>query len=198
MKYATLEDIVASFPHPILTTVQGETDYQTIHVIWKSLQANARAIYTHLGGGALGHLDIIVSDAAYAIITPTGENGPILCVNPTSPGRAPAVLDQGTAAKFSAARHSWEEAVLTFCTFNTVQQALQKQIITVFEPIYLDILNDDMVGFANITAREMLDHLFLTYGNITTVDLEKNRADAQGMRPSATHGDPLQAYPRLC
>jgi hypothetical protein len=52
-----------------------------------------------------------------------------------------------------------------------VQQALKKQIITVFEPMYLDILNDTMVGFANITAREMFDHLFLTYGNITAVDL---------------------------
>jgi hypothetical protein len=39
--------------------------------------------------------------------------------------------------------------------------------------MYLDIFIDDMVGFANITAWEMLDHLFLTYGNITTVDLEK-------------------------
>jgi predicted HAD superfamily Cof-like phosphohydrolase len=31
-----------------------------------------------------------------------------------------------------------------------------------------------MVGFVNITSREMLDQLFLTYGNITTVDLENN------------------------
>jgi hypothetical protein len=31
-----------------------------------------------------------------------------------------------------------------------------------------------MVGFANITSREMLDRLFLTYGNIATVDLENN------------------------
>jgi hypothetical protein len=31
-----------------------------------------------------------------------------------------------------------------------------------------------MVGFANISAREMLDHLFMTYGNITSVDLEHN------------------------
>jgi hypothetical protein len=40
--------------------------------------------------------------------------------------------------------------------------------------MYLDILSDDMVGFANITAREMLDHLFLIYGNIITVGLENN------------------------
>jgi hypothetical protein len=132
-----------------------------------------RAIDTHLGGGALGHLCLIVSDAAYAIIAPTGKNDPILWTNPTAPGCAPAVLDQGTAAQLSAARHSWEEAVLTFRTFNMVQQALKKQIITVFEPMYLDILNNDMVGFANITARELLDHLLLTYGNITAVDLEK-------------------------
>jgi hypothetical protein len=38
--------------------------------------------------------------------------------------------------------------------------------------MYLDVLNDDMVGFANITAREILDQLFMTYGNITAVDLE--------------------------
>jgi hypothetical protein len=40
--------------------------------------------------------------------------------------------------------------------------------------MYLDVLNDDMVGFANITAREMLDHLFMAYINITAVYLGKN------------------------
>jgi hypothetical protein len=38
----------------------------------------------------------------------------------------------------------------------------------------LDFLNDDMIGFANITARAMLDHLFMDYDNITAVDLENN------------------------
>jgi hypothetical protein len=40
--------------------------------------------------------------------------------------------------------------------------------------MYLDILNDNMVVYANISARDMLDHLFETYGNITAVDLEIN------------------------
>jgi hypothetical protein len=40
--------------------------------------------------------------------------------------------------------------------------------------MYLDVLNDDIVGFANITAREIMDHLFMSYGNITDVDLENN------------------------
>jgi hypothetical protein len=40
--------------------------------------------------------------------------------------------------------------------------------------MYLDTLNDNMVGYANISARYMLDHLFETYGNITAVNLEIN------------------------
>jgi hypothetical protein len=31
-----------------------------------------------------------------------------------------------------------------------------------------------MVGFANISARAMVGHLFTTYRNITAVDLENN------------------------
>jgi hypothetical protein len=78
MKYATVEDGIASFPHSILPTVKGEPDYQTIHAIRKVLQANARAIDTHLGGGDLVHLGLIVSDASYAMISPATEAGSTL------------------------------------------------------------------------------------------------------------------------
>jgi hypothetical protein len=60
-------------------------------------------------------------------------------------------LDQGTAAQLSAVRHSWEEDVLTYRTFNAVQQSLKQQIIIVFQPMYPEFFEDDMVGFANIT-----------------------------------------------
>jgi hypothetical protein len=173
MKYATVEDIIASFPHPILPTVQGEPDYQTIHTIRKSLLANSREIDTHLGGGTLGHLGLIFSDASYEIIDPATEAGPTLWVSPTAPGRAPANTN-GTTAQISAARHIWEEDVQTYCTYTSVQQALKKQTISVFEPMYLDFLNDNIVGFSNISSRDMLDHLFTTYGNITAVDLDIN------------------------
>jgi hypothetical protein len=116
----------------------------------------------------LGHLRLIVSDASYAMIAPSTAVGPTLWVNRPAPGCAPENME-GTAARIDTATHVWEEAVLTFRTLTSVQQALKKQIITVFKPIHLDILNDGMV-----TSREMLDHLFMTYGNITAVDLENN------------------------
>jgi hypothetical protein len=173
MKCPTVEDVLASFPHPILPSVEGEPDYQTIHDTRKFLQANSRAIDTHLGGGTLGHLGLIVLDAAYSNISPPTADAPTFWVTPNAPGRAPETTD-GTAAQLSAAHHLWEEDVQTYQTCTSVQKALKKQIIGVLEPMYLEILNDNMVGYANISARDMLDHLFEAYGNITAVDLEIN------------------------
>jgi hypothetical protein len=134
MKYTTVKDVIVILPHPILPTVQGEPDYQTIHAILKLLQANSRTIDTHLGGGTLGHLGLIVSDASYAMIALETEAGPTPWVSPTPPGRAPGNTDS-TAAQISAARHIWEEEVQTYRTYTSVQQELKKQIITVFEPM---------------------------------------------------------------
>jgi hypothetical protein len=137
MKYATVKNIMSSFPHPLLPTAQGELDYQTINATRKFLQANSRAIETHLGSGTLGHLGLIISDTYYIMIARTTDAGPILWTTPQSPERSPAIT-------------------------------------SVFEPIYLDILNDNTVGYANILARDILDHLFETYGNTTAVDLKIN------------------------
>jgi hypothetical protein len=161
MKYSTFEDVLPSFPHPILPTVEGKPDYQTIHATRKSLQANSPAIDTHLGGGTLGHLGLVISDAAYSKIDPPTAGEPTVWKTLNAPGRAPATTD-GTVAQLSAARHVWEEDVQTYRTCPSVQQALKKQIIGVFEPMYLEILNDNIVGYANISARDMLDHLFET------------------------------------
>jgi hypothetical protein len=107
------------------------------------------------------------------MIAPTTDACPTLWTTPQDPRRPPANTT-GTAAQISAARHIWEEDVQTYQTCTSVQQALKKQLISVFEPMYLDILNDNMLGYANISARDMLDHLFDMYGKITAVDLQIN------------------------
>jgi hypothetical protein len=126
MKYATAEDVTASLPHPVLPIVQGEPDYQTIHATRKFLQANSRAIDTHLGGGTLGNLGLIVSGTSYATIAQATDAGPTLWIIPQAPGRAPANTD-GTASQISAACHIWEEDVHTYRAYTSVQQALKKK-----------------------------------------------------------------------
>jgi hypothetical protein len=114
-----------------------------------------------LGGGALGHLGLIILDASYFIIAPPTAGEPTFWVTTNAPGRAPSTSDE-TSDKISAARHVWEEDVQTYRTYTSVQQALKKQIISIFDPMYLEIFNDNMVGYTNISAKDMLDHLFET------------------------------------
>jgi hypothetical protein len=80
----------------------------------------------------------------------------------------------GTASQISAGKHRWEEAITAFKTYNTVQSALKKQITTVVEPMYIEILNDELVSFSKTNFRDMLDHIFVSYGSITAVDIEQN------------------------
>jgi hypothetical protein len=96
-----------SSPHPILPTVEGEPDNQTINATRKFLQANSLVIDTHLGGETLGHLGLIVSDSAYSNIAPPKDDAPTFWETSNAPGRAPATMD-GIAAQISAARHVWE------------------------------------------------------------------------------------------
>jgi hypothetical protein len=111
MKHAIFEDIISSLPHRILPTVQIGADYHTIHVIRKLLQTNARAIDTHVGGGTSGHLGMVFSVTAYVIVAPTTT-----WANPSPPVSGPKVIDGGTAAQLSAARHLWEENGSNFRT----------------------------------------------------------------------------------
>jgi hypothetical protein len=113
MKYATIEEVMASFPHPVLPTVQGEPDYQTIHATRKFLQANSRAIDTHLGVGTLGHLGLIISDAAYARISPATDAGPTLWTRPQAPG-GPQPTRMGQRPKLAPlATFGWRTFKLT-------------------------------------------------------------------------------------
>jgi hypothetical protein len=102
MKYATVEDVISSSPHKILPSVTGESDYHTLHAIRRMLCANALSLDTHLGV-AFGHLGVIISDAAYEMISPLTA-----WENPEFPGRAPSAIEGGgKAAQISAEKHHW-------------------------------------------------------------------------------------------
>jgi hypothetical protein len=90
-------------------------------------------------------------------------------------------LDNPTAPRAGPSQHGWNSGPnqrrsphLGGGRSNLPDMHLRATIISVFEPMYLDILNNNMVGYANISAIDMLDHLFETYVNITAVDLEIN------------------------
>jgi hypothetical protein len=150
MVHSIVEDVIASCPHHILPTVQGEPEYHTINSISKMLRANARSIESHWGACSWSPRYHPIHHELRNRITrsPVGESG--------ITRRGTNEIVGGTAAALLAERHRWEEAERIFRTWTNVEQALKKQIITAFETRYLEIINSDMVVFTNTTARDIL------------------------------------------
>jgi hypothetical protein len=106
-------------------------------------------------GGALGHLGIIVSIAAYAIVLVEDP-----WENPEALGRVPEEIDGVTVAHLVSERHRWEEVVVTFRTWTTVEQALKKQIITILNLCILIFLTMAWLDFLTPLLEKCLDTSF--------------------------------------
>ena len=61
--------VIAAFPHPVLTPIIGKPNFTTLRRLQKELYANACVITTELGGGAFGHLGIVIPEVAYLELT---------------------------------------------------------------------------------------------------------------------------------
>ena len=59
------------FERANLTPIRGKPTYETVHKLWNEIKANARSVYSHLGGGTHGHLGLVLTAAQYADISNT-------------------------------------------------------------------------------------------------------------------------------
>jgi uncharacterized membrane protein YgcG len=149
------------FQHKVLTQVHGQPTYETLQTLSTEIKANAASVPSTLGGGHLGHLGLILSDARYATLPNT-----IPWISPVNPGPfdPPA---QGTAPQIEAAKDVWRESKLQFDLYQATEKALIAQIVAAIDPIYLRALLNRATGQYSHDIRSVLLHLFSTYGKIT-------------------------------
>ena len=58
------------FQHADLTPIRGEPKNDSLKILINELTANAQTVHSNLGGGANGHLGLILMPAKYAAIAP--------------------------------------------------------------------------------------------------------------------------------
>ena len=58
------------FEYPVLTKAQGPLDYPVLKIIQDELKTNAACIDLDLGGGANGHLGILLTTVQYEKVAP--------------------------------------------------------------------------------------------------------------------------------
>jgi hypothetical protein len=164
----SVEKLVESFPHPHIPAIEGQPNYETITDVTRLLNANAASIYSELGGGNYGHLSITLSTASYATLSPTPF------IEPANPGTTPIIPPLATAAIIGQTVRDHEENLRIWRQYNNVNAALKQQLISAISNIYIRTLQDRHTGFANVSTRELIEHLLRTYGNITPTDLAEN------------------------
>jgi formylmethanofuran dehydrogenase subunit A len=64
-----VEEIINGFPNQILPKIDHEPTFEDIQVTTRLLNANAISIPSMAGGGAHGHLGIIMTQVEYATIS---------------------------------------------------------------------------------------------------------------------------------
>ena len=57
------------FPHAELTKIIGQPTYSSLHTLCIQLKANAMSVHSNLGGGRHGHLGLLLTNQAYALLS---------------------------------------------------------------------------------------------------------------------------------
>ena len=126
-----LNDYTTVFEYKTLTKIIGEPTRETLDVLFNELKANAGMINTDLGGGAHGHLGLLLSAAKYDTIAPGTPY-----TRPAHPG--PLVIPAGTA-QHAAYRMTLDHQrdVKAYNATIEIEKALIKQIVEAIDKNYL-------------------------------------------------------------
>ncbi len=70
LQHGVINYRLAFFDHPTLTKISGEPSLSNLMTLQNELKANAQSVDTNLGGGAHGHLGLVVPASVYNNIAP--------------------------------------------------------------------------------------------------------------------------------
>ena len=185
------------FEHPKLPKIHNEQETQSLVIIRNEIKVNAMTARTTLGGGAYGHLGLVLTPAQYEQVpnsTPYHK--------PEHPG-ALDIPNSATQYQSAALRDQHQEEICLFREDTSVELALIQQIVAAIEPKYLRALRDSMTYQFSKTIPEIFTYLFDTYGDITTEDLTTFRTRLELLRypanePVDTIFTEVENYQELC
>ncbi len=123
MSALTVDAIVAKFPNKTLPKIKEEPNYENINESVQLLYANAATLATTLGGGAHGHIGIIMQQPLYATLTATPY------IEPAEPTVLPVYPPNTTAATREIIRAKHKEEQRIFSNHNNMDDALKAQLV---------------------------------------------------------------------
>ena len=152
------------FERANLNPIRGEPTFKTIHKLRNEIKSNIKSVWSNLWGWVHGHLGLLLTDAHYALISPTPF------AYPTHPG--PLIILDGTNAHTNSNMQIVHtEEVRLFLEVTGVEQALVQQIFGTVEEAYLSDIRNRTTNFINNTVVSVLKHLQEKYGQLIPHEL---------------------------
>ena len=96
-------------------------------------------------------------------------------VPPANPGPNPEIPAGATQFQIQAATSLYNQSTNDFKQYNATDRALKQQLMGAVDDMFVNILSDIHVGYANVTTLQLLTHLYNTHANITDGGLEDNK-----------------------
>ena len=147
------------FEQASLTHIRGEPTFETLHNIWNDIESNTKSVYSNIGGGSHGHFVLVLTEAQYALVSPTPF------VYPTHPG--PLIITNGTT--FHGNSNMWivyTKEVRLFHELTVLEKALVQKIVGTVEEAYLTDIFNSTTNSINDTVMGVLTHLQDNYGQL--------------------------------
>ena len=172
---SAVDYISTYFEHPTLSKIHGEPNYTMLRKLKNQLMRNAASVPSDLGGGANGHLGLLLSPLDYQAV-----NG-IAYVRPVHPGIL--VIPAGTTQHESTRLTDYhKQEILNFRETVNVEKAMVKQVVHAIDAQYLDTLRNTTTDCIDAPILTILNHLFTKYGKVDADTLalkEKNVREHQ-------------------
>lgn len=175
MSSTNIDYVDTYFEFPSLTRIHGEPNYDSLKIVKDELRSNATSVTSDLGGGAHGHLGLVLTDVEYQVVSPTAYN------RPNHPG--PLIIPIGTAQhEATRLREEHKTSIRLFRETIDVEKALIKQLVAAIEPKYLKSLRNDHTNAIDVSISAVLTHLFEKHGVIVADTLDEQETKVKGMK----------------
>ena len=180
MSSTNRDTVITNFPHPVITPLTERPTYHAIREIHLMLNANATSVPSNRGDGMHGLLFLTVAQAVYRATTGMDFIAPI------NPGIHPTIPTNPTATELAHAQREHQALQTEWQQYIATDNALKQQLLSAIPDIYTNTLRNAVTGYSRITTRDILNHLYRTYGRISPQVYEKNHTSmTQSYDPNA-------------
>ena len=125
------------FKRANLTPIHGKPTFETLYKLWNKIKANTNSVYSNIGGGAHGHIGLVLTEVQYALIS----NTPFVYLTHL----VPLIIPDGTtvhAKSNTIISHTQE--VHNFRGVVGFKQTLVQQVVATFKEANLTDIRNHM------------------------------------------------------